>query len=717
MDSRDERPFSYSVTGDYPVVMLLVPLILGILAANSLYSLLSSRLTLMVIVTVALALCFSLLLLLRQGRGMLVLTRLCLMATALSFGALLTVVSLRNVLVAFPAEKAVYGGVIVSEPRVRGGSVRMRVMTGAVWDGGRAMKRSGVVELTTVADSSTRSLVEGDAIIFEGIVRAPANAGNPYETDYASYLIHHGVGGTAFVYPDALKRASAAESVRLRERCLGAGYRARLWGDHVRMRLMDVYRSVGLTGGGLALVAAMTIGSKDLLTPATRSLFSEAGVSHVLALSGLHLSIIFAILELLLAGGMRTGRRARIAQVVIIAFVWTFALVAGLPMSLVRASVMYTIMALCLMTGRGYSSLTALSLAAFVILLLSPLALYDVGFQLSFLSVFAIITLYPVIAPTFVTHGTFIGRLWGAMAVSIAAQAATAPLVAYYFHNFPLYFILSNLLIVPLSAVVTAGGLLLLLISLIAPLASLLAALLGGVLSLMQRILSFIAALPMSSLALYPTERVVLLLYAAFAFVVTAALLRRRSLLMPAIALLVASAIVSASDRRAEKRFAGVYFYRNISASVIHFIEPSGESLLYAPPEVPDTLLRRATAGIARQFWRRCRLLPPRRLPETMNGEAIRRRGSLVLFGGRFYVVLDSTTPRDAVPTPLRAEALYVARGYRGDFRPWLKQIRAAHVLLDARLSPWQRARCVQACRAAGIRPVDLATDRAPVCR
>ena len=323
MDSRDERPFSYSVTGDYPVVMLLVPLILGILAANSLYSLLSSRLTLMVIVTVALALCFSLLLLLRQGRGMLVLTRLCLMATALSFGALLTVVSLRNVLVAFPAEKAVYGGVIVSEPRVRGGSVRMRVMTGGMWAGDRAMKRSGVVELTTVADSSTRNLAEGDAVIFEGIVRAPANAGNPYETDYASYLIHHGVGGTAFVYPDALKRASAAESVRLRERCLGAGYRARLWGDHVRMRLMDVYRSVGLTGGGLALVAAMTIGSKDLLTPATRSLFSEAGVSHVLALSGLHLSIIFAILELLLAGGMRTGRRARIAQVVIIAFVWS----------------------------------------------------------------------------------------------------------------------------------------------------------------------------------------------------------------------------------------------------------------------------------------------------------------------------------------------------------------------------------------------------------
>ena len=80
----------------------------------------------------------------------------------------------------------------------------------------------------------------------------------------------------------------------------------------------------------------------------------------------------------------------------------------------------------------------------------------------------------------------------------------------------------------------TAGGLLLLLISPIAPLASLLAALLGGVLSLMQRILSFIAALPMSSLTLYPTERVVLLLYAAFAFVVTAALLRRRSLLMPA---------------------------------------------------------------------------------------------------------------------------------------------------------------------------------------
>ena len=100
-----------------------------------------------------------------------------------------------------------------------------------------------------------------------------------------------------------------------------------------------------------------------------------------------------------------------------------------------------------------------------------------------------------------------------------------------------------------------------------------------------------------------------------------------------------------------------------------------------------------------------------------MNGEAIRRRGSLVLFGGRFYVVLDSTTPRDAVPTPLRAEALYVARGYRGDLRPWLKQIRAAHVLLDARLSPWLRERCVQACRAAGIRPVDLATDRAPVCR
>lgn len=710
-----ERTLS-SVTGNYPVVSFLVPLVSGIIAGRSFYSALLPWLMPLGLGVIAFAAVFILLIEIKTGRLTYVLTRVSLFLMFLFLGTFLTLRSLRSVLFPIAEKETVYGGIVEAAPKVHGRAVTLRVRISGYLEGNRSRAESGVILLTVPADSSISCIARGDAVIFSALLRRPENPGNPFESDYASYLIDHGIGAEAFIYPDHIRRASGTVASVLGVGDLSLAERMRLWGAGVRDAAGRAYQRYGFTGEELAVISAMTVGAGERLTRDVRDVFSQAGVSHVLALSGLHLGIIFAVLEFILAGKVRTRRRYVPSQFIIIAFIWTFAVVAGFPRSLVRACVMYSLMALCLVMRRDYSSLSSLLLTAFLMLLFSPLSLYDVGFRLSFLSVFSIIVIYPRIAPASVVMRSLAGRLWGMIAVSLSAQAATAPLVAYIFHSFPVYFVLSNLIAVPISSVVVSGGMLLLLISPVTPLASPLAFLLRGAVRLMEWLLSAVTSLPYASIPLYPSALTVALVYAAFAFLVLLLIKRREVFLFSLVLSLCVALVTNATERRAERQFAGVFFYRGAASGTVHFISPSGNNYIYAPPEIDHSLLERRTFTLNRDFWKRCRLHSPQRLGPSVENAEIRRRGSLILFGGKLYVILDSTVARRAVPSKLRAEAVYVVRGYSGDFGKWLERVKARYVILDPRLSPYRRKLFGEACRDCGVKPVDLAVSRAPVC-
>jgi len=253
-----------------------------------------------------------------------------------------------------------------------------------------------------------------------------------------------------------------------------------------------------------AVLAAMTLGDKSALTSEIRETYSVTGASHVLALSGLHLGIIYMLLSRL----MLRQRRFWLSQTVIVMCIWAFAFLTGLSPSMVRSSTMITIYAVFSVGGRSRSSVNLLAFSALVMLLVDPLSLFDLGFQLSFLAVLSILLFVPLIERVWPADYWLMKWLRGMVAVSLAAQLGVAPLIAYYFGRFSTYFLLTNFIVIPMVTVILYGALIVVLLPS-------LGIWLAEMVRILNKALGWIAQMPCSSIdGLQPSVLQVCLLYA-----------------------------------------------------------------------------------------------------------------------------------------------------------------------------------------------------------
>lgn len=263
--------------------------------------------------------------------------------------------------------------------------------------------------------------------------------------DYQRYMACHGFSGELYAkqgdwQQQQLSLASLSRLERIKLRFL-------LW----RHRLLDHYRQWGVTDEAFGIVAAMTLGEKSQLDSTLKETYSLVGASHILALSGLHLMIIYAVVTMFVG-----WRRFRIAsQVLIVLSIWAFAFLVGLSPSVVRAAFMISIYALLSLGHRERMSVNTLAFTAIIMLLVNPLSLYDMGFQLSFMAVLAIQLFCPMLERVIPLHvqmeHRWLKALWALTCVSLAAQMGTAPLIAYYFGRFVTWFLLSNFVVIPLA--------------------------------------------------------------------------------------------------------------------------------------------------------------------------------------------------------------------------------------------------------------------------
>lgn len=276
--------------------------------------------------------------------------------------------------------------------------------------------------------------------------------------------------------------------------------RARLRFLSWRHTLLQRYRQWGMADEAYGIIAAMTLGEKSQLNPALKDTYSRVGASHILALSGLHLMIIYTVLSLLT--GWHRFRTA--SQAVIILAIWAFALLTGLSPSVTRSATMISIYALLSLGYRERMSVNTLAFTAILMLAINPHALYDLGFQLSFTAVLAILLFNPLfhhlIAPHVLQQHRWLAGVWGLLTVSLSAQIGTAPLIIYYFGRFSTYFLLSNLIVIPLATILLYTALTSLCLWWWPWLHQWLVAALTAVASLMNRLLERVAALPYSSI-------------------------------------------------------------------------------------------------------------------------------------------------------------------------------------------------------------------------
>lgn len=359
-------------------------------------------------------------------------------------------------------ETVEYEAVITGEPQVRGKVLRCDLTITTIND--KKLGNPIAIKASLLRDTVTNDwqlLHVGSGIKAHSAMQQPTNYYHDSNFDYVRWLHCHGFRARTFIYytdwqPARVSLVSLSNIDRLRLKAL-----------KLRHKLITQLHD-GNEDQQSAVVAAMVLGDKHALSNKTKDDYSVSGASHILALSGLHLGIIFTILTLLFG---KSHRYRWLSLALIITAIWTFVVLVGIGTSVVRSAVMLTIYSLCLVAGRETASVNSLSLAAIIMLVANPLCLWDVGFQMSFMSVLAIVVLYKRIYSLMPKNGnifkinllnTLLKTIWSMAVVSLTAQIGTAPLVAYYFGRFSTYFLLSNYIVIPCATIIIYCALLVL---------------------------------------------------------------------------------------------------------------------------------------------------------------------------------------------------------------------------------------------------------------
>ena len=428
-----------SILQRYPLLRLLVPYVCGIVLADVLYPAPFSLVKVGVWGALTL-LAVTLVVLFSKRKAFHVVNGVALSLLFLFFGVGSYALVRERMDYPWPSGQLFYEARVVEEPRARERSSICTIEITAVHDSlsWRKVGRKVFAYMEPCAEAD--SLMVGDVICFRGKVQPPRNFSDSLSFDYARYVTMQGMSGTVYLTRTQWRRVGEGR-LTFRERM------ARL-----RQCLSLRYLVTTFEGDTFGVLSAFSLGDKSGLTKEIRSVYSDAGVSHVLALSGMHVGVIYGILAFLLRGVIRRRSLRWLPEVLIVVVLWGFALLVGMSASVVRAVSMCTLYLLARWLSDGTSSsLHVLSLTALVMLLVHPFYLFDVGFQLSFMAMVSILWLeFPL--ERLVQRGTLhpiLAYFVGVICMSLAAQLGTFPLVLYHFGTFPIYFLVANLLVIP----------------------------------------------------------------------------------------------------------------------------------------------------------------------------------------------------------------------------------------------------------------------------
>lgn len=328
-----------------------------------------------------------------------------------------------------------YKGVVDSYPKVKLKSVEYLVKL-------ESPSHSQVL-LRVAKDSLNRVYHNGDVLAFYGKVHQQERSVDPDAFDYGLYLKRKGIIGTLTLASTEIKYLGESSQNSIQNFLF-----------RQKTKLLDYYKSFDIGPDVLAILSALTLGIKDDLSVELKDAFSIAGVSHVLALSGLHIGLLFFLTNgffLLLFRKYRYGKL--LALCLTLVFLWLFVIFVGASPSVVRSVLLFSLMGVSLSTQRRGNSINSLAFVAIIMLLYNPNWLFDVGFQLSFSAVLSILLFSRPTLELYHPKSKIGIYLWSSLVISLVAQLGTSPLIIYYFGSFPTYFLLANLIVIPLITI------------------------------------------------------------------------------------------------------------------------------------------------------------------------------------------------------------------------------------------------------------------------
>lgn len=358
-------------------------------------------------------------------------------------------------------------------------------------------------------DSVFLDFIPGDRVLFFARLDSFPSPKNPFVFDYAEYMSSQDIKGQFFINHSDIFRSHSGFSWQK------YFYMAGRWAEGKLARLSMNEEEFGVLN-------ALVLGDKSQLDYQTKVNFSGAGIIHVISVSGMHVGIIYLIL-LGVFSGFKPGKKGKlIKSVLVLLGLWLYAGLTGMTPSVFRATIMFSVFLIAKTINRNYNLYHALAIAGFIILLFNPYAITHMGFWLSFFAVASIVYFYPLINQGVYFSSPWLKYTWSLISVSLAAQLGTAPLVIHTFGFFPLWFLLSNVLIIPVIPLVLFAGIVLAVVPVHSYVSLLLGSFIADILGYINEVAAWVNSFPYAQFTIIQLsfEEMVLLYLAMILWVI-----------------------------------------------------------------------------------------------------------------------------------------------------------------------------------------------------
>jgi competence protein ComEC len=404
----------------------------------------------------------------------------------------------------------------------------------------------------------------GDLILLKSKIRSADSPKNPDAFDFKQYLHRQNIHYQTFCTIEDIQVLAERRGHPMQQLAIDC-----------QKYLLTILKKHLTTEREFAVGSALLLGYRDAIDEDVRNAYVQTGSMHILAISGMHIVLLFNGLQWVFSAYKSGNRRFRWTKAVLsLLLIWFFSLIAGFGASILRAAIMATFLAIGQSMKRRSNIYNILAASAFVLLLWQPLFLFDVGFQLSYFAVVGIVYFYPKIQKIVISKNKIINQVWDGLSIGFAAQLAVTPLSIYYFHQFPTYFWLSGLLAVPLSNGALYVGIGLFLFDKLPYIGYVLGKILFGFVFLMNKILFTIQSFPLALVDKLSFPLIMLLLFYWALIHISFAIQSRklRAIFTPLSIFIVLSSVYAFStiQHKQQKR---IVIYNVYKHSLIDFME------------------------------------------------------------------------------------------------------------------------------------------------
>ena len=347
------------------------------------------------------------------------------------------------------------------------------------------IQTKGTIILYFKKDSLFPDLAYGSQLVINKPLQEIKNSGNPGGFDYKRYSLFQGITHQVYLKENEFEILPTTDKKRVQQ-----------FINASRAKVISILRKNIKGEKQLGLAEALLIGYKDDLDKTLVQSYSNTGVVHIIAISGLHLGLIYWLLGLICKPLQKRKNLKWVRFILIISGLWLFSLLAGAQPSVLRSAVMFTCILIADSFDRRSSIFNGLAFSALILLCINPFWLWDVGFQLSYAAVLSIVIFMQPIYNWFYIKNKILDFVWKLNAVTIAAQILTVPISIYHFHQFPTTFLLTNFIAVPLSSLILLGEILLCIVSVIPFVAAFVGKILSWLIWIMNSYIERIELLP-----------------------------------------------------------------------------------------------------------------------------------------------------------------------------------------------------------------------------